>query len=111
MARTAGAHSKTRVRVAGEARQQAWQTMRVMRRFSVADLCTTAAIGESNAQKFVTSLARTGYIVVSRDRVNGRPGSRPIYQLVRDTGPRCPIRWTDGRVHDMNTGTTYEVQQ
>lgn len=110
MARTVGAHSKARVRAAGEARQQAWQSMRVLRRFTTADLLTVATIGESNVRKFVRGLARTGYLALAKAHVSGRPGSLPVWQLVRDTGPKCPIVWTDGRVHDVNTDTTHEVQ-
>lgn len=106
MARTKG--SRNRVGPAG-ARTQAWQAMRVMRRFTTADILTTSEIEKSNLDVYLRGLYRTGYLVLVHDRVNGRPGSRNVWQLVRDTGPSAPFyRRSDGSMLDANTGFVYD---
>ena len=84
--------------------QRAWQSMRVMRRFTTHDVMTTAEIGESALQKYVRSLHGAGFLKLVTPRVSGRPGSRDMWMLVRDSGPLAPIRRKDGTgVFDVNT--------
>jgi len=104
MARTNGA---TSTRSSAVATQQAWQAMRVMKRFTTADLLTVASIGESMVHKYVHALATSGHLRCVQPRVSGRPGSRDVWQLVRDTGPKAPIKRWKGGVYDANTGVAY----
>jgi Fe2+ or Zn2+ uptake regulation protein len=86
-------HTKNR---AGTLRARAWQSMRILRRFSVADLCRTVAIDPlesdyQNLKKWVRMLFVHG--VVSKE---GRPlfrtaGDFQSYRLRRDSGPDHPL--------------------
>lgn len=109
MGRTVGAYS---TRHQAPRLQQVWQSMRVLRRFTTADLLTTAACGQSQVHKYCRALARTGYLRLHLARVSGRPGSRDVWLLVRDSGPEAPIRRQDGSgVYDPNTRAVHPVQQ
>ncbi len=102
MARPLGA--KTKHRSAGQARERAWQSMRILMRFTVAELVATAEIEESNARKYVRRLHRTGYLRLLAGNANGHPGSHSVWLLVRNSGPRAPIpRTKDTHVWDLNT--------
>lgn len=89
--------------------QQVWQSMRIMRaRFTTGDLLTTAETSESAVHKYCRGLARAGFLRLVQARVSGRPGSRDVWALVRDTGPTAPIRRKDNTaVFDPNTGTAW----
>jgi hypothetical protein len=90
----------------------AWQAMRVMRRFTPVDLMTTAEIGEDNIRKYLKGLSRAGVVRLVKKRQPGIPGSRDLWMLVRDTGPKPPLVRKDG-VYDQNTRNVYpypEVQ-
>jgi hypothetical protein len=110
MARTHGARS-TVVKADNLARRQAWTTMRIMRRFTRADVLTTATITKSNLDKYVKGLLRCGFLVVQQERVSGSPGSRDVLRIARDTGPRPPIMHKDGSMLDPNTGDTWYVPE
>jgi len=75
----------------GTARAKMWQSMRILRRFSIPDLCRTSGAGRENAKKFAAALERHGVVrrCASHD---GRPGVHNVWQLVRDTGPQYPAR-------------------
>lgn len=101
MARTHGAHTQVN-RKGTDGRSQAWQAMRIMRRFTRADLLTVAQVGKDNLRKYVQALIEVGIVKVATERVNGRPGSRETLQLVQDLGPKSPVMWTNGEVFDPN---------
>lgn len=101
MARTDGATSS---RTPAVGHQQAWQSMRVMRRFTSADLLVTCpGIGESGLHKYLRALRLAGFLRLARPRVSGRAGSRDLWELVLDTGPLCPIKRWHGGMYDRNT--------
>lgn len=108
MARTKGARC-TEAKADNLSRKQAWQTMRIMRRFTRADILTTADIAKSNLDKYVRALLRCNFLVVAQERVSGRPGSRDVLRIARDNGPRPPILHIDGSVTDPNTGERWCV--
>ena len=108
MARTKGARC-TEAKADNLSRKQAWQTMRIMRRFTRADILTTAAIEKSNLDKYIRALVRCNFLVVAQERVSGRPGSRDVLRIARDNGPRPPILHTDGSMTDPNTGDRWGV--
>ncbi|MDW7643412.1 MAG: hypothetical protein SCI25_00045 [Desulfuromonadales bacterium] len=72
-------------------RRKVWQSMRIMRRFSIPDLCRTvpgAAYG--NVRKFVSGLEKHGVIAKHGRYIGGRAGEYQIYRLVKDDGPEYP---------------------
>ena len=72
--------------------QKVWQSMRILRtRFDSAALQTTAEAGKTQVEKYLSALHAAGYLRLVVPRVNGRPGSRNVYALVRDSGPTAPI--------------------
>ena len=90
--------------------QRVWQSMRVMRRFTTADLQTTAEAGETAVLKFTRALHLTGYLRLDRPVVSGRAGSRNVWVLRRDSGPLPPIRREDGSgVFDPNTRIVWPI--
>ena len=108
MARTQHAYSTTHQ---APRLQQVWQAMRIMRaRFTTADLLTTADASESAVHKYCRALARAGFLRLVQERVSGRPGSRDVWALARDSGPQAPIRRHDGSgVYDPNTRVAYSM--
>ena len=83
--------------------KKVWQSMRILRRFCTAELLATTGATQRLTETFVRALSQTGYLRLVAPRVNGRPGSRNIWQLVRDTGPLPPVRRGQGGVWDANT--------
>ena len=80
-------------------RDDMWRSMRVMRTFTIRDVSATAEVSYTAAQKYVSALGRAGYL----RRLGRKAGGRDLYwQLVRETGPRGPVRRRDGRVWDIN---------
>lgn len=106
MARTLGAYSTTHQ---APSLQQVWQAMRIMRaRFTTADLVATSSASDSAVDKYCRALGRTGFLRLMQPVVSGRPGSRNVWALVRDSGPTAPIRREDGSgVFDPNTGIVW----
>ncbi len=106
MARLHGARSRVFNRQP-RARDRAWQSMRILRQFSLPDLMATAEIGKDNARKYIIGLRRAGYLVLARQKDDGRKGGHEIYRLVRDNGPKAPRLQTDGNTYDPNTHQVY----
>jgi len=75
----------------GTARHKAWQSMRIMRKFSVADIVKTSGAGFDNVQKFVSLLARHGYVREIPGYRGGRPGTYKQYVLIKNPGPDHPL--------------------
>jgi hypothetical protein len=84
-----------------EARQRAWNSIRILRRFQLSDLETTADISHDNVKKYVAGLCKAGYIRIATPRASGVAGGGVVYQLLRDTGPFAP-RFGNHGVHDPN---------
>lgn len=88
-----------------------WQSMRVMRRFTTANLQATAEAGESAVRKYLMALRKAGYVRLVQQRSSGRPGSHDVWALVRDSGPVAPIRRADGSgVFDYNANVLWNLQ-
>lgn len=102
MPRTAGAVTRTAAR--RTARYRAWQSMRMLRRFTVPDLVATAEVRNDNAGNYVRALLDAGFLRVVKPKREGVKGGHPIYLLVRNTGPKPPLVRGHGRtVWDANT--------
>jgi len=106
MARREGSLDRARQRKP-RARDRAWQSMRILRCFTIADLIATAEIGRANVQIYMLWLERSGYLRRTAERRSGQRGGFVVYRLVRDTGPYAP-RADRGRVHDINTEVTHD---
>lgn len=63
--------------------------MRIMRRFSVADLQRTASAEYCSAVKWLSMLKNHGYVERTCPGAPGRPAE---YRLVKDAGPEYPLR-------------------
>lgn len=94
-----------RARNSRDALQRVWQAMRIMRRFTIAQLQATA--GESGQEvhyvhvhRFVSALRRCGYVTVMRP-YRGHYGEHAIFRLVLDSGPTRPLV-RNGMLFDPN---------
>jgi hypothetical protein len=74
----------------GTTRCKVWQSMRILRRFTIPDLCRTSGGSISNVRKFVRALATHGYVAAYGDYVSGRPGLYQAWRLVRNIGKDYP---------------------
>ena len=75
--------------------------MRILRRFTIADLVGTAEIGRNHVEKYVKALLQEGYVRIVQAKRQGVPGGDAVYQLVRDTGSHAP-RIGKGALLDPN---------
>ena len=73
-------------------RNKIWQSMRILRRFSISDLCRTAGAKRTNVRKFVKRLEVHGYVAQQGNFTGGRAGIFRGLRLVKDTGPVYPMR-------------------
>lgn len=80
--------------------------MRVLRRFTLPDLISTAEIGAANAKAYLIALRRTGYVRRIQAQRPGK-GGHAIYALARNTGPRAPMARANATVWDANTDDIY----
>lgn len=73
-------------------RNQIWQSLRILRRFTLPDVCRTIPEGAkyANVRKFVSNLHRHGYVAKAAGYTSGRAGSYQVYTLVKDVGPNYP---------------------
>lgn len=74
-------------------RQRMWQSMRILRRFSLPDLARTAEVKVDNARKYVLALERHGFLCPSSgsDYVRGVRGTYKYWSLRRNPGPDHPL--------------------
>lgn len=90
-----------------DARQRAWQAMRVIRQFTGPQIEAVAQIKRDNLGRLIRSLARCGYLRCVREHVSGSPGSFKVWRLARNSGPTRPILRKNGQVFDPNTKKVY----
>ncbi len=105
MARCHGSHS---VKVSHNARYKIWQSMRVQKTFTVAELMATSGAKLDNTKLYVKALRRTEFLRVVRPRQSGRKGGDAVYRLIRNTGPKPPRVRENKTVYDANTGAVHE---
>ena len=106
MARPIGTYN---LRTQAPGLQRVWQSMRILRRFTVVDLMTTAELGDSAISRYVRALAKAGFLRLAQPLQNGHIGSRNVWQLVRGLdSPLAPIARTNrSAVFDPNTGVAW----
>ncbi len=72
-------------------RRKMWNSIRIIRRFTLPDICRTVEAAQyANVRKFVSSLERHGYVAKDGRYRGGRPGEYQTYRLVIDAGPEYP---------------------
>ncbi|WP_155890755.1 hypothetical protein [Desulfuromonas sp. TF] len=72
-------------------RRKMWNSIRIIRRFTLPDICRTVEEAQyANVRKFVASLERHGYVAKDGRYRGGRPGDFQTYRLVIDAGPEYP---------------------
>jgi len=70
-------------------RERIWQSIRILRRFTLNDLVATAEVTYDMARIYVALLRRAGLVSVVTPHGN-KAGSWAVYRLVRDAGPVSP---------------------
>jgi len=105
-----GRHTGTRV-IRGTLRERAWGAMRILRKFSLADLIMLIAEGRerditSNVGKYVRALTRAGLLRQLPQREQGgalTSNGNVRWLLIQDVGPLAPVwRAERGTVYDPN---------
>lgn len=91
-----------------KARARLWQSMRILRRFTLPMLMTTAETKFDNTRIYVRALCVAGLIRQATPKRNGRKGGHMEWILVRDAGPRAPRVQKNRRIYDPNTHTVIE---
>ena len=89
-------------------RQKAWQSMRILRRFTLPDLVATAEIGRENIKTYLARLERAGIIRKVLPRRSGVKGGHAVYALIRNSGPHAP-RANSAAVYDPNSGEEIRI--
>ena len=78
--------------IATSMRQKMWQSMRIMKRFSIPDVLRTVdGSTHTNACKFFCRLEKAGIIGKTGSYVSGRTGEYQSYVLLKDMGPIMPV--------------------
>lgn len=95
-----GGHTSPKTR-RGTAQQLVWQSMRVLRTFTVCDLVATTGCSDSTARAYLSLLTKFGYVrrlpsTHMRLSNEQRVGQRSRYKLLKNTGPVAPKRQREG---------------
>jgi hypothetical protein len=91
-------------------RDRLWVSMRVMKRFTVSDLCGTAEVTTDVAHSFLATLLKYSVVKIFPHHNSNAVGRFKVYRLANDLGPGTPVLLRDGRVLDSNTGNYLEVK-
>lgn len=86
-------HQKRR---ANTLRSRAWNSIRILRRFTLPDLCRTSALDTGandyeNLKKWVRKLAIHGYVAKEGRNRFRTAADYQVYRLARDIGPDHPL--------------------
>lgn len=106
MGRTQGARTLA-LRRQPKARDRVWQSMRMLRRFTLPDLIVSAEAGAQNVRYYVGELHAAGYLAIAVPFRRGMVGGHQVWRLLRNTGPHAPRlvgRRTRPAIFDPNTG-------
>ncbi len=86
-------------------RDRIWLSMRMLRRFTLPQLCAASEVAEGNARTYLQALTRVGILRKVQVNTSSKAGCYSVYALLKDTGPQAPIRRRNGMVYDRNTKT------
>lgn len=92
----------------GEAYNQLWRGMYMLKEFTFADLIQNASIEipENTAKDYCKRLLAAGYLRVLR-KADPHRAQIALYRLIRHSGPRAPQVQRVRRVYDPNSGQAY----
>lgn len=79
-------------------RQRIWNALRVLRKFTSAEVMATSEQGEDAIKKYLKALLDGGYLRIGTPKREGVAGGHRGYVLIRDTGPLAPRVSNDGLV-------------
>jgi Fe2+ or Zn2+ uptake regulation protein len=68
-----------------------WHAMRIMLRFTAADICRTASAKIDNVRRYLQALAAHGFVREDKGYTGGKPGALKSFSLVRNPGPNHPM--------------------
>jgi len=104
--------SITRKRAVTDARQRAWNAMRILKTFTLADVGPVADIGERNLRTYLNALYRSGYLAVERPKRNGHVNGHVVWRLTRNSGAKRPHPLRDGSgLYDPNRDQVYPYRE
>lgn len=89
-------------------RRRCWNAMRVLRRFTVAEIAQGGEVAYSSAGLYIRKLVQSGYL-----RCIQSPNediSFATYTLIRNSGSLNPVVTKEG-VRDQNTGNFFEFKR
>jgi hypothetical protein len=99
--------NSSRQDIRAQVRRQIWRTMRVLKQFDVATLWAASGTEEHPIpRKEVTSYMR--FLIDTRYLRRKRSYRKPVYVLVRDSGPKAPVPRRMVYAWDLNTRRYYE---
>ncbi|MBU0665378.1 MAG: hypothetical protein KJ990_12660 [Proteobacteria bacterium] len=78
-------------RRADTARKRLWQSMRILRQFTLPDLMRTATAKLDNTRKMVVQLTIHGYLREVPGYVSGRKGALKSWSIAINPGPDYPM--------------------
>jgi len=98
---TAGRSTASKRQFKKTGRQKIWNSLKIQRVVSIADLVCLASVTEANASLYLRKLVNSDYVRVKHAVNTALPNSEikgqvSSYQLLRDTGRLCPIVRKDG---------------
>lgn len=96
----------------GEGNEAMWRAMKVLPVFDFHDIAQAATlgsmvVGEQTAKKYVSHLARAGYLAVIKP---AKPGTAAKLRLAKNTGMHAPAITRLKVVFDRNTGEFANLQ-
>lgn len=101
MSRAPGSHSTRRPPT--ESRRRIWNSLRVLKRFTSAEVEATATVSRANLRQYLRALHRARIVAVAVPKRNGHARGHAVWRLVVDLGPLHPIPRSDGSgVYDPN---------
>ncbi len=88
-------------------KQKCWNTMRILKRFTIGDIATGADVNKATASKYIRSLVMSGFIRCLQKPSNGNEHTIGSYLLIHNSGPLYPLNKLDV-VIDQNTGEKHQ---
>lgn len=99
----------TKIRTVHDDLERAWRVIRYLKTFTIPQVMAIADVKRTNLRKYVKVLVQTGCVVVTQKNRSGEAGSYSHYFLVRDLGPKRPLKRKDGTIYDPNHDEVYGV--
>lgn len=92
-----------------DGRFRMWNSMRILRAFTIGDLISTAEVTMKQARLFAGQLSRSGYLQVS---LSSEGFMKDAFRLLRNSGAKTPlVRSKMSNVFDPNTGLIHPLQR